>query len=373
MTAETSTGVGRPGKNNARKKAAKPPTPPLSLVTGACGFIGTHMIEVLHEAGHRIRGTDLPDAYAKEDRKRGRFPDVLKEHGVDFVPSDMTRPDTLRAVLEGVDYVFHIAAVFSYTAPWETLKRVNVDGTRELCNRILETKKIQKLVLWGAGGVYGFPPPELLPIREEDPKAPPNHYLKSKHEQEQLVMAMGRTRGLRYSIVRPTGVYGPRCVYGMGQMMLPLIQSRRVAVPRNFTTRVPLVHVRDVCAAALFLSREKKADGEAYNLNDDTQKTVVEFMKTMAELQDKPFMRLPPIPIAPLKTLLLGAAFLEAKARKRITHTPPKLEQDTIRFLGQDIAYSNQKLKDLGYRFLYPDAREGLRETIAWYRNQGWA
>jgi nucleoside-diphosphate-sugar epimerase len=332
------------------------------------------MIEVLHGAGHRIRGTDLPDAYAREDRKRGRFPDVLKECGAEFVPSDMTCPETLNAALEGVDYVFHIAAVFSYTAPWETLKRVNIEGTRELCNRILEKrKKIRKLVLWGAGGVYGFPPPEFLPIHEEDPKAPPNNYLKSKHEQEQLVMAMGRTRGLRYSIVRPTGVYGPRCVYGMGQMMLPLVQTGRVVVPRNFTTRVPLVHVRDVCAAALFLAGRTEADGEAYNLNDDTQMTVVEFMRTMAALQGKPFTRLPPVPIAPLKILLLGAAFLEEKVRGMIRRMPPKLEPDTIRFLGQDVAYSNQKLKALGYRFLYPDAREGLRETIAWYRNQGWA
>ncbi len=356
----------------AAKKGEKK-TPPLSLVTGACGFIGTHMVQVLHEAGHRVRGTDLPEAFERDDPERGRFPGVLKDLGVEFIPSDMTRPDTLQTILEGVDYVFHIAAVFSYSAPWETLKRVNVDGTRELCNLILKKKKIKKLILWGAGGVYGFPPAEFLPVREEDPKAPPNHYLKSKHEQEQLVMALGRTRGLRYSIVRPTGVYGPRCMYGMGQMMLPLIRTRRVAVPRNFTTRVPLVHVRDVCAAALFLSRTKTADGEAYNLNDDTMMTVVEFMKTMADLQDKPFTRLPPVPIAPLKTVLQGAAFLEGTLAKHVTRMKPKLERDTIRFLGRDIAYSNQKLKDLGYRFLYPDARSGLRETIAWYRQEGWA
>lgn len=362
-----------PEGTSPRREVRKKASPPLCLVTGACGFIGTHMVEVLHEGGQRVRGTDLPEAYSADDRIRGRFPSVLKDLGVDFVPSDMTRPETLAKALEGVDYVFHIAAVFSYTAPWETLKRVNVDGTRELCNRILQTPGIQKLVLWGAGGVYGFPPAEFLPVREEDPKSPPNPYLKSKHEQEQLVMAMGRTRGLRYSIVRPTGVYGPRCVYGMGQVMLPLIRNRLVAVPRNFSTHVPLVHVRDVCQAALFLARCKEADGEAYNLNDDTRMTVVEFMRTLAELQGKPFVRLPPVPIGPLKAFLLGAAFLEGKLARHVTRTSPKLEPDTIRFLGRPIAYSNRKLKDLGYRFRYPDARTGLGETIAWYRQAGWA
>jgi len=358
--------------NQKGKAAGKKASHPVSLVTGACGFIGTHMIEVLCEAGHTVRGTDLPESFRADDRARGRFPSVFKGLGVEFVPSDMTRPETLPGALDGVDYVFHIAAVFSYTAPWETLRRVNVDGTRELCNLILERKRIRKLVAWGAGGVYGFPPAEFLPVREEDPKSPPNAYLRSKHEQEQLVMAMGRTRGLRYSILRPTGVYGPRCVYGMGQVMLPAIRNPVVAVPRNFGTRVPLVHVRDVCEAALFLALSEQADGEAYNLNDDSQMTVVEFMKTLAELQGKRFLRLPPVPVRPLKTLLLGAAFLEGQLARTVTRYAPKLEPDTIRFLGRDIAYSNRKLKDLGYRFRYPDAREGLRETIEWYRQAGW-
>jgi len=284
-------------KKTPAKKARKDKKPPLSLVTGACGFIGTTMIEVLSRAGHRIRATDLAEAYVQEDREKGRFPGILKDLGIEFIPSDMTKPETLRDVAAGVDHVFHIAAVFSYSAPWELLKRVNVDGTRELCNLLLEEKSFDKLVLWGAGGVYGFPPPEFLPVKEEDPKAPPNHYLKSKHEQEQLVMRLGRTRGLRYSIVRPTGVYGPRCVYGMGQMLMTLAKTRRLMIPGNFTTRIPLVHVRDVCEAALFLSQNKASDGEAYNLNDDTLVTVVEFTRMMADIQNKGMTVLPPVPL----------------------------------------------------------------------------
>jgi len=364
----------KPTSKNKNKKrpAGKAGKPPVSLVTGACGFIGTSMIEVLHQAGHTVRATDLAEAGMEDDWVRGRFPSVLKGLKVDFVPSDMTRPETLKDLVKGVDYVFHIAAIFSYTASWEALKRVNIDGTLELCNLLLEEKKVKKMVLWGAGGVYGFPPPEFLPVREEDPKSPPNNYLKSKHEQEQLVMRLGRTRGLRYSIVRPTGVYGPRCVYGMGQMLMSLAKTKRVAIPRNFTTRVPLVHVRDVCQAALFLSQNRASDGEAYNLNDDTQMTVLEFMQYMADIQGKPFTPLPPVPVAFLKNILLVAASVEAQISRRVTKKSPKLEKDTIRFLGKDIAYSNQKLKDLGYRFVYPDARVGLKETMEWYQKKGW-
>ncbi len=361
-----STGAGNP-------PARKPPSrKPLCLVTGACGFIGTQMVEVLHEAGHRIRATDLPEAYERDDRRRGRFPGVLKDLGVEFIPSDVTRPETLRGVVHGVSYVFHIAAVFSYSAPWSLLERVNVEGTRNLCRLLLEEKGFRKLVLWGAGGVYGFPPREHLPIREEHPKAPPNDYLKSKHEQEQLVMRLGREEGLRFSIVRPTGVYGPRGVYGMAKIILPLAKMKRLSVPRNFRSRVPLVHVRDVCSAALFLSGKKEADGEAYNLNDDTEMTVVEFIQYMGELLHKPVVLLPPVPIRAMRMLMTGMARLDGLLSRHVLHRPPTLEVDTARYLGVDITYSNQKLKDLGYRFVYPDARIGLRDTVDWYRRHGW-
>jgi nucleoside-diphosphate-sugar epimerase len=228
------------------------------------------------------------------------------------------------------------------------------------------------MVLWGAGGVYGFPSAESLPIREEDAKAPPNNYLKSKHQQEQMVMRIGRETGLRYSIVRPTGVYGPRGVYGMAAMILPLAKPNRLFIPRNFTTRIPLVHVRDVCEAALFLAERKASDGEAYNLNDDSQMTVVEYMKYMGELLRKPVTLLPPVPVKLMKALLNRLAKLEAFAAKYVGNRPPSLEPDTIQYLGVDIGYSNQKLKDAGYEFLYPDARTGLRETVEWYRGNGW-
>lgn len=365
-------------RTKAGRKAPKRPehhTPrqrPLCLVTGACGFIGSHMVEVLHRAGYRVRATDLPEAYAEDNQERGSFPSVLKNLGIAFVPSDVTRPETLQDVAKGVSYVFHIAAVFSYSAPWETLKRVNVDGTRELCHVLSREKGFKKLILWGAGGVYGFPPAQSLPIREEDPKAPPNNYIRSKYEQEQVVMEIGRETGLRHSIVRPTGVYGPRGVYGMATMILPLARMKRLFIPWNFTSRIPLVHVRDVCEAALFLAENKASDGEAYNLNDDTLIGVVEYVKCMGEILGRPVTLLPPVPVRLIKAVLNGIAALEAFASKVVARRSPSFEQDAIAYLGEDIVYSNRKIKDAGYRFLYPDARIGLRETVEWYRRNGW-
>jgi UDP-glucose 4-epimerase len=144
---------------------------PLSLVTGACGFMGSHMVEVLHAAGHEVRATDLPATLEADDRARGRFPSVCRALGAELVPSDLTKPRSLAPLVQGVDYVFHVAAIFNYTAAWETLYRANVLGTRALADHAAEEPSLKRFVLWGAGGVYGLPERWMLPLRED--LAPP--------------------------------------------------------------------------------------------------------------------------------------------------------------------------------------------------------
>lgn len=343
---------------------------PLCLVTGACGFMGTHMVEVLHEAGYPIRATDLGAAYEKDDKEAGRFPSVLKRLGVEFVPSDLTEPSSLDPVVRDVKLCFHVAAVFSYSAPFSVLERVNYQGTRELMDRLLAQPSFSKLVYWGAGGVYDLEAP--IPFMEDEtPLRPANNYLKSKHMAEQLVMEYGREKGLRYSIMRPTTVYGPRCVYGAGQMFTAAASGPVGAVPRNWTERIPFVHVRDVVKAALFLAETPKTDGQVYNLNDSSQMTNVEFFKFIADITGRPFLALPSIPAKPLRRVLIpvakGLQWIHAKAGMK-----SPLEADTVNYLGRDFTYSNQKLLNAGYEFTYPDARHGIADTVLWYQRNGW-
>ncbi|HEY3359409.1 MAG TPA: NAD(P)-dependent oxidoreductase [Polyangia bacterium] len=345
---------------------------PKSLITGACGFMGTHMVEVLAEAGHDIRATDLPSAYAEDDRKTGRFPSVLKKLGVEFVPADLARPETLQPLVEDVDYIFHVASVFSYKAPWSVLKRVNVDGTRALLDYALKAGNgLKRVVVWGAGGIYGLPDPEDLPFREDSTPAPTNDYLRSKWFEEHMVMKYGQERGLKWSIMRPTTVYGPRAVYGGGQLLMGAAKMPVAAMPSSFTGHIPFVHVRDVCRAALHLAESKAAENQAFNLNDDTIMTTVEFFKYVAGLTGHRFVELPALPIMKVRAAILGIMDL-VTAFTEIANLPPAVERGPIEFLGKDFAYANDKLKSTGYKFLYPDARDGIRDTIAWYKQEGW-
>ena len=184
-------------------------------------------------------------------------------------------------------------------------------------------------------------------------------------------MEYGRKHGLPYSIIRPTGVYGPRAVYGGGQMLMEPAGMNPVAIPANFDTHVPLIHVRDVAKAALFLAERPETNGEIFNVNDDTIITMVEFMEFIAESTGHKFFKLPPVPVQLMRGVMMQVARMMQFA-SRYTGMAPKLEADTVAYLGNEFLYSNQKLKDTGFAFLYPDAREGIRETLEWYKHEGW-
>jgi len=343
----------------------------LALVTGATGFIGSHMVELLVKEGYQVRATDLKPPSEEDDPNKGRYPALIRKLGVEFIPSNLAQPENLPDLVKGVNYVFHIAALFSYVIPWEQLRQVNVEGTRHLLQALTKDGNLERLILWGAGGIYGTPRPEDLPIRETTPIRPPNNYLKSKWQQEQLVHQFYENEKLPYTSVRPTGVYGPRAIYGMGQLIVQMGNMKKIKIPKNFTGRMPLVHAVDVCRAALYLAQREEAIGQAYNLADDVPYSNVDYFRMIAELLGKPFKAMPPIPIPLIRGAALSAAVVENFISQKILKKKPKLEKDTLFLLGGDFWYSNEKLRNLGFSFLYPDGREGSAETIAWYRENG--
>ncbi len=340
------------------------------LVTGACGFMGTHMVEVLIEAGHRVIATDLAQSYEKDDPLTGRFPSVLKKHGVEFLAADVTDTEAMARVVRDAEYVFHIAAVFNYSAPADLLQRVNVEGTRHLLEFLRKSPGFKKIILWGAGGVYRVPRgPGDLPLRETSPIEPSNDYLKSKWEQERSLCET--FRDLRFSVLHPTTVYGPRGVYGGGQLIRDALAMGSLSIPRNFTFRIPTVHVRDVCRAALFLAEHPETDGETYILNDDSRTATINYFRLLAGLTGKKFRALPPVPLGLVKAALSLAAFFGKWRRRLISGRPPKFEKDSLKYFGVDYVYDNAKLKSTGFKFEYPEFAHGLAATLPWYLEGG--
>jgi nucleoside-diphosphate-sugar epimerase len=338
------------------------------LVTGACGFIGSHVVEHLCDAGHEVVAADLPSALGAPVEDRTRFPEICKSEGAELVGMDVTDRDAVKQVVRDVDYVFHVAAIFDYTAPEQVLHSVNVEGTRNVLDAIVADGGCRRTVNWGAGGIYGYPTPDVIPFKEDGPKRPVNAYLRSKWDQEKLAHSY-ESRGVSVTSIRPTSPYGPRAAYGSGQLLLGM--AERPVVFKNLRGNVPFVHVRDVAAAALHLAGHEAAAGEAYNVTDDGRMDAIDLARLVAnEVGAKPTI-LPPMPLAATRRVLSVAARISmARARRRGVR--PLLEYDQVQYFGRDFLYSNQKLKDTGFQFAWPLPEPGLKETLHWYLDNGW-
>jgi nucleoside-diphosphate-sugar epimerase len=339
-----------------------------TLVTGACGFIGSHMVEVLAEAGHDVVAADLPSALEAPAGDTTRWPEVCRAAGAKLVALDLTDPGSVKSTVGGADLAFHIAAIFDYTAPERLLRAVNVEGTRNLFEALVAEGTCRRVVNWGAGGVYGPPVASEGPFTEDSPKRPTNPYLVSKWDQE--VLAHGfRDRGIQVTSVRTTSPYGPRASYGSGQLLMQMAKSP-VAF-RNLTGNIPFVHVRDLCRAALHLSAYEDADGEAYNVTDDGRLDAIALARLVADELGTRARVLPPLPRGMLRRLLSGAARISMATARR-TGKRPLLEYDSVQYFGRNYVYSNEKLKRTGFTFERPKPEEGLRETLRWYVDRGW-
>lgn len=337
------------------------------LITGACGFIGSHLVEHFAAAGHEVIAADLPAALAAPPGDRTRFPGVCAAAGARLQPLDVTDPASCRQAVRGAELCVHVAAVFSYSAPEELLRAVNVDGTRNLFEALVATGSCRRVVNFGAGGVYGYPRGEVF--TEDSPKRPVNAYLRSKWDQE--VLAHGyRERGLEVTSVRPTSPYGPRAHYGSGLLLLGLA-ARPVAFANLAGLNLPFIHIADLCRAVEHLAAYGPADGEAYNASDDGLLDAVGLARICAEETGGRARVLPPVPLAITRKLLsLAARVAMALARRRGTR--PVLEYDSVQYFGRDYRYSNDKLKATGFSFDWPEPEPGIRATLRWYLEHGW-
>jgi len=334
------------------------------LVTGSGGFNGRVVLQDLVKLGYSVRATDLESG---ERTSPHEFYDSL---GVEFIPSDLTQPSTLPAVMKDVTCIMHTASLFDYSATLEQNNVINVDGGRNLLDAAVAAG-VKKIILWGTIGVYGEQ--EILPVTEENPPNPSNAYEISKLAQEELFLEYSKAGKIVVAVMRPSPVYGPGNRYGFINIMKYVTFLPSVPVPEKFDCRLPSVHVKDVSGIGIFLMEapDKKVNGEVYTVIDNSNIHLAEFMYFIAGVLGKTTL---PIKLPLHKGLLIEIGHLAAKlsglGAQYITHKRPILEDATVGYMKYDYKFSNQKLKDLGYKFLYPDVRVGLIEMIDWIKSE---
>ncbi|MFO1310127.1 MAG: GDP-mannose 4,6-dehydratase [Burkholderiales bacterium] len=176
------------------------------LVTGAGGFVGSHLVEHLLELGCRVRAM----VRYRSDGSRGWLDGIDDARGLEVVAGDVRDHDTTLAAVQGCDVVFHLAALigipYSYVAPLAYV-RTNVEGTLN----VLEAARahgVERVVVTSTSEVYGTA--RRVPIDETHPVRPQSPYAASKAGADELALSFHRSFGLPVAVARPFNVYGPR-------------------------------------------------------------------------------------------------------------------------------------------------------------------
>ncbi len=319
----------------------------VALVTGASGFIGSHLIEALVPRDWRVRCLV---------RKTSRLKWIPTDD-VTLINGELETPgEELDRAVRGVSVVFHLGGVTSAVddAAYTT---VNVEGTRNIVEAMKRAAPDALLVFCSSLSAGG--PGRLRPVNETDEPAPITAYGRSKLAAEGVVTESG----LEYLIVRPPAVYGPRDTDILAAFKLALRGvAFRVAPPGQ---RLSMIHAEDL-ARGLVCAAEAEGRG-LYYMTDGMIHTYESITEQIARAVGKP-VRIIGVPGA-----VADAVSRADRLRASLTGAKPLLTPDRVIELSQlDWTCDDTRARlDIDYEstISLPD---GMRMTAEWYRNQGW-
>jgi len=311
------------------------------LVTGADGFIGSHLVERLVELGYSVRAF----VYYNSFNSWGWIDSLPKEikNDIEIFTGDIRDPNGVYESMKNVDAVFHLAALigipFSYHSP-DSYVDTNIKGTLNVLQaaKKLDTKKV---LVTSTSEVYGTA--KFVPITEEHPFQGQSPYSATKIGADRIAEAFYRSFNLPVTIVRPFNTFGPR-------------QSARAVIPTiitqiangvkslklgDLTPTRDLVYVKDTIEGFIELYKSESTIGEEINIATQSEISI----GALAEMI--------------MKLMNAECAIIQQNERMR----PPNSEVN--RLLG-----SNQKLKSLTNWQQRFSLKEGLQSTIEWFLDE---
>ncbi len=232
------------------------------LVTGADGFIGSHLVEALVAQGADVRAFCLYNSQGSLgwlDGSKAKFEPRL---------GDVRDPRFVEAACEGMEYVFHLAALiaipYSYSAP-ESFVQTNVMGTLNVLEGV-RRRGVKRLIHTSTSEVYGTP--KELPIRETHPLSAQSPYAASKLAADQLALSFHRSYETPVVVVRPFNTYGPR---QSTRAVLPTILTQLLAGKKqlelgSLETRRDMTYVSDTVEGLIAGANAANVIGEVIQL-----------------------------------------------------------------------------------------------------------
>ncbi len=323
------------------------------LVTGATGFLGSHIAEELARGGHSVR------VMVRRTSDRSFLRGLEAEEAL----GDVTQPDTLPAAVEGVDAVVHAAALVKALSAAE-FDAVNAAGTANLLSALSQADRLRRFVLISTLAAHG-PSEDGTPRPLDAEPTPVTAYGRSKLRAEELVRSWA-SNGHSAAIIRSPAIYGPR-----DRELLPffkLVRQRLAFLLGDGTNAISMVYVEDAArAAALAAAAEDEAPCVTYAIDDGAVYTWRDLLSAVEQAVGRKALRVPSPPWA------FSAAALVSETYGRLRGKAVIFTRDKVREMRQRYwVCSHEEIgRDLGWK---PQVglSEGAALTAAWYRQQGW-
>ncbi|MEM1095029.1 MAG: NAD-dependent epimerase/dehydratase family protein [Bacteroidota bacterium] len=324
-----------------------------AFVTGGTGFVGSHLVEALQARGYgEIRCLV---------RKNLRWLDGLDVRPVRVSLDDV---DGLKAAVEGVDYVYHVAGV-TRAKDWATLEQANVRGTLNLLDAVAEVNPGVKRVLI-TSSLEAVGPCASGVADESAALEPVTRYGRSKALMEHRITEDGYADRLPLVTIRPPAVYGPReaDIYTFFQSL-----SRGLApiLGKGTEPDLSLVFARDLVNGMVDAAEAEQTVGETYFLGGPKQYSWHEIRDAALATLGKKALTIH-VPVAAVEPI---GAVLETVAGWFGQYPPMNREKAKAARYTCTMCSSEKAARDFGYAPATP-LDEGMRETIAWYRAHDW-
>ena len=306
------------------------------LVTGADGFIGSHLCEYLISRNCRVRAL----SYYNSFNNWGWLETLERSGNLEIVSGDIRDEQICREITADIDVIFHLAALiaipYSYRAPRSYLD-TNVTGTLNMCAAALENN-CKRFIHTSTSEVYGTA--RYAPIDESHPLQPQSPYSASKIGADCVALSQYFSFQLPLILARPFNTYGPR---QSARAVIPTIiiqllnGSKEIELGDTRPTR-DFNYVLDTCRAMVSLAEKESAIGEVVNIGSNTETSIETLFKTISEI------------------LGIKAVIKPVDQRKR----PEKSEVFRL-------CCDNGKIREIiDYKPAY-DLVAGLKETISWF------
>jgi nucleoside-diphosphate-sugar epimerase len=329
------------------------------LITGATGFIGRHLAKKFVEKGEKIRclvRTSSPKIAV----------DYLNKLDVELAYGELTDKDTLIKAVEGIKVVYHLGGGGRVGMSKEVCNKINVDGTRNILEACIESRKVKRFVHLSScavmGHVSGGAVDETYPYNPNDIE-----YSRAKTKSEKL--ALSYSDKIDLVVVRFPGVYGVPLIKGdagyiqgvtPALMIFSAVKKGEWMYVGNGKNQVHMFCVDDA-VKGLILAADKGKSGDIYIIGDNTSVKMTELVEMIADILKVPA----PKRHIPVFVARFFAALFELKAS--IFGGTPKMSREMVTGFISNMSFSIAKAKrELGYEPKI-SLEEGMRRTFKWY------